>query len=171
MKKNRRFAVLAFLLVAVIAVGVGFANFSETLTVNARVGAPGADVDFQNAVFKVNGTAISADDQTEKNHATIVDENMLTITITDALINTGDTATVTVDIVNSAAFDVLLTTTTTKDSLTNFSYSSTLADGTTELGAGDTLTVTMTIELTKVSDVSTSQNFYVTIAAAEIIGS
>lgn len=165
MKKNRRFAILAFLLIAVVAVGVGFANFTETLAINAQVGAPGADVDFENATFKVNGSDVEQDDN---NHATIVDSNTLSIVITDAMINTGDEAVITVQIVNNSAFAVNLKTTTTKN-LTNFSYESTLTDGQRTLAAGTALDVTITLTLTDVPDTATSQNFTITIVAEEII--
>ena len=84
----------------------------------------------------------------------------------DALINTGDTAVITVDVTNDAAFDVKLDAAITNN-LTNFSFDCSLQD-TQTLKAGETLAVTITVKLTIVPDIATSQTFAIALTATEI---
>lgn len=170
MKKNRRFAIVAFLLVAVIAVGVGFANFTESLRINGTFGVAGADVYFDNAVLKVNGSELQDAEAKSKNYVEIAgDKNTITIVVENALVNTGDKAVITANIVNDSAFDVTLARTINHNYLANFSFDCSLND-TQTLGAGQTLSVTITVELMDVPDADITQTFVIDITATEIVG-
>ena len=164
--KNRKFVVVAFVVLAAMLLGVGYAALTDTLTIigNANVDLAGANQVFDERVYfsdaqVVKGIAgkdvvsFSADDATYTVHglATIADEAVFTFTITndsnlDALISVEPTKLSGVENPSNSNPDA-------------FTVSYNYPDGMLIAKNGGTINVEVTVKLAKPIDVATSATF------------
>ena len=166
--KNRRKVIDAFLVIAVLCVGVGYAVVTDILDIQgvANVSATAAekafdeDIKFISAVANVTGdtASVNADN-----------EDKATFTV-NSLKGQGETATFTFTIENGNDIDALVTpklASNTND--TYFEVSSDWGGVAKTIAAGQTATYTVTVELLKTptSTVGTSISIELTATAGE----
>lgn len=74
--KNRKFAVVAFLLVAVLALGIGYAALSDTLTIigNASVSLENANDEFNEDIYFSAGQVVTGNPSKDSVTATNTDD-------------------------------------------------------------------------------------------------
>ena len=164
--KNRKFVVVAFVVVAAMLMGIGYAALTDTLTIigNANVDLNGANQVFDERIYFSDAQVIkgvenkdlvsfTADDATYTVHglATIADEAIFTFTIT-----------------NDSNLDALISVEATKkDGEANpsnsnpsaFTVSYAYPDGMLIAKNGGTIDVEVTVKLAKPIDVATSATF------------
>ena len=173
--KNRKFVVVAFVVIAAMLMGVGYAALTDTLTIigNANVDIAGANSVFDEKIYFSDAKVVKGvdgkdlvtftpDDATYTVHglATIADEAVFLFTIT-----------------NDSNLDALISVESTKQSgAENPSNSNTDAftvtyeypDGMTVDSNGGTITVQVTVKLAKPIDVSTSATFGLELIATSV---
>ena len=158
--KKRRTLVIALLLIAALAIGIGYATFSVEMTLSggASMNATECAVVFEDATLNAGGAA----------DVTLTKSGTGTITLTTNLAgfkSVGDTATVTVIVSNPHDFDVQLNTLSFKaDGKTNadgvryLNVEHTFVEGTT-VEAGDTYEFTFTVTCGATSASTVNENF------------
>ena len=173
--KRRRTAIVAFLLVAVLTIGVGYAALNDTLYVSGTAKASSAEADkaFDNAVYFV---APEVDDdagytvtvQADNNG----DANDLAIVNVTGLIEKDDELTITIPIQNDSQYVASLSLTKSGETIQDagedafeltYSIPNTVA-------AGGTVDVTITIKLLATphdADISASFSFDIDAVAQE----
>lgn len=152
--KNRRFVIGAFLLVAVLCLGVGFATLQQTLSVT---GSLSFDTQLANDAFdedvyftgtpSVVGTATDLDSITAVINSEDNDNLVITVNA-GAFSAAGETATVTVEVLNDSTDALTVSFDEFEQPSTSFVVSH-CAPITIE--AGQTGTLTVTIELVSTS--------------------
>ncbi len=145
MNRNTKAIVGLVLLVAVLLVAVGYAAITATqLTINGTANATTKQENF-NVEFTGTPTVSDAD----KVEAKLVDQKPLNaIMNVSKLTAKGDTATATYTIANTSAdLSAVLSATTTNTNNEYFKITQNIAKAT--VAAGDTTTITVTVELIK----------------------
>ena len=145
MNRNTKAIVGLVLLVAVLLVAVGYAAITATqLTINGTANATTKQENF-NVEFTGTPTVSDAD----KVEAKLVDQKPLNaIMNVSKLTAKGDTATATYTIANTSAdLSAVLSATTTNTNDEYFKITQNIAKAT--VAAGDTTTITVTVELIK----------------------
>ncbi len=188
--KNRRIAIIAFVLVAVMAIGVGYAAVADTLTASGKVAA-NTDAAFDSYIqwgtgdnkptLTRNGTGSVVDP--DKTNATVGNpsggtasdtNDLLTITVDAADLSAkGDYVTVSAKVVSTAEISANLTITAITDDLADeyFQVTALFGDQTTMiLAGGQTVECTITIKLIKtlVKDIEAGGEFRFMISAVPI---
>lgn len=173
--KNRKFVVVAFLVVAAMLLGIGYAALTDTLTIigNANVDIAGANSVFDERIYfsgavvtkGVDGkdtAAFTSDDATYNVHglATIADEAIFTFTITN---DSNLDASI---IINATKLSgVENPSNTNKDAFTvTYAY----PDGQTIAKNGGTIDVVVTVKLAKPIDETTSATFGLELIAESV---
>ena len=144
--KNRKFVVAAFLLVAVMLLGVGYAALTDVLDItgSADVNQSAAEEAFNEDIYFTAAVANEAG-----NTASINADNHDKASFTaNTLKGQGDKATFTYTITNDGDVDAVVTPSISSN--TNETYFKVYSDWNGQprnLNAGDTVTYTVTIEL------------------------
>jgi hypothetical protein len=146
--KNRKTVVVAFMLVAAMLLGVGYAALSDTLTItgDATVNKSGAqeafneDIYFSDAVANQTGNTASVD----------TDDNDKATFKVESLKGQGDTATFTFTIKNAGDVNASVAVPTiTNSNETYFTITTDWGNDAKALAAGDSINVVVTITLVK----------------------
>jgi hypothetical protein len=160
MTKNRRIIVIAFVLVAMLALGVGFAAVADDLSITANLASPSWE---PNVFISAVGGDVDSNTTIGKN----TDE--VTVTLNKNLFNKGQTAEFTVTFKNTNAFAITVNTSDeAKVSTTDFTVT---PDQTAfEIAANSEVTVKYTVLLnTDVSKDALSAVFTVGYEAAPTV--
>ena len=164
--KQRKTVIVAFLLAAVLLLGVGYAALSDTLTIDGSAGVSYDDASeaFDEDIYfskVISGTGCTAEINS--------DPDTGTITVTDgALKEVGDEVIATYTIKSDSDLDVKIPIPTiNNDDSEYFEVKTSWAVDQT-LTAGGTLDVTVTIKLIKTSDRDRDMNFDVNFTATSI---
>ena len=135
-RRGTTIGLVAALIIAVVSLGVAFAAFSSTLTINgnATVTAANWDVHFEN--LSVSSGSVTAS-------APTIESNKLNITYSMALDKPGDFYEFTVDVKNAGAIDAKLSALPTLSGVSDaqdvyVNYTFTHTDG-TAIAVGETL--------------------------------
>lgn len=166
--KNRKTIIITVLLIAILALGIGYAAInSTTLTISGNaIGSPDDD----NFVVKFTGTPTKSSTSTVK-EASILTDTTASIKVAD-LTKKGDKASATYTITNdSADLSASLSASLTNSDTTNFSVSyyfgDTTTTTTTSVAAKGTTTITVVVELlTTPVTADVTSNITATITAA-----
>lgn len=166
--KNRRFVIGAFLLVAVLCLGVGFAALQQTLTVSGTLSYDPADAEvaFDEDVYFTGTPTVTGNAQVMASITAEIDgsdNDKLEITVAkDAFTSAGQSVTVTATVKNDSTDDVEVSF----DSFTQPSASfEVVPSAATTITAGGEGTVTITITLKDTSTVVTDAAINMTITA------
>lgn len=165
--KNRKTVVVAFLLVAVMLLGVGYAALTDILTINgsAEVSQTAAEDAFNEDIYFSEAVAKEAD-----NEASVDDtDNDKASFAANTLKGKGDKATFTFTIKNDG--DVAATVTPELKSNTQadyFTVTNDWADTAKDLAAGGVITYTITVELIKTPTETISGSFQVDLNATSV---
>ena len=171
--KNRKTVVVAFLLCAVMLLGVGYAALSDTLDItgsadinqSAAEEAFNEDIIFTSAVANETGNTASVNaDNKDKASFTA-----------NTLKGKGDKATFTFTIANNGDVDATVTPKLAAGTSGNtepdyFSITSDWAGATKTLEAGKTITYTVTVELLKTPTETVSGSFLIELKAESVGG-
>lgn len=104
-RRSTIFSLIA--VVALLGLGIGYAQWTETLTINGSVQTASFDVDFGTPnVSEVDPLEV-ANCSANVNHLAPGDSNVLNVAVTNAY--PGYSCTITVDIVNNSSIDVEMT--------------------------------------------------------------
>ena len=175
--RNRRNVILAFLVVAVLCLGVGFAALQDTLTVGGTLSYdPEKGNEALDVAVSFTGTPAISGTATNKasvsaaigNQAEVDPErglnDALTITVgDDAFAVPGQTAIITVQVQNASATAVSVSAVLDGSYATNFSISI----PTIEVAAGGTEDIVITITLTSLPNAAIDATpFEITLTAA-----
>lgn len=173
--KNRKFVVVAFLVVAAMLMGIGYAALTDTLTIigNANVDLAGANTVFDEKIYfsaaevteGVEGkdlVSFTADDATYTVHglATIADQAVFTFTIQN---DSNLDALIKVD-----AFKLSGVENPSNSNTDAFAVTYAYPDGMTVAKHGGTIDVVVTVKLAKPIDVATSATFGLELIAESI---
>ena len=168
--KNRKIVMIAFLLVAVLTIGVGFAALTDQLVANGTAGIlkTGAQTEFELKVYFSNASAQDAAKATATVEPT--DNDVATITVLEgALKDNGDTATVYLEIKNESDLPVYVTPSLTNSDTTHFGvtlqYAGVLT-GYATIAPGDTLDVGVTVSCVKTPEDDVNMTFKITFNAS-----
>ena len=154
--KNRRLVIGAFLLVAVLCLGVGFAALQDTLSINGTLSYNpaaaeeefNADVQFVSAEIDATSTAEYADTITAVVGDVDTDNvnDLLTITVpADAFTSAGQVAVIKATVKNDST-DTVNVSAITKQAIESFSIESGVV--TIDAGATSEITITITLDST-----------------------
>ena len=167
--KNRKTVIVAFMLIAVMLLGVGYAALNDTLVVD---GTAGVDVDDTKEVFDGDiyfSKVISGDGCTAVINS---DPDTGTITVTDGkLKEVGDEVIATYTIKSESDLDVTITKPTfangkiTNNNSTYFDVYVNWVNDSMTLPAGQTIDVVVTIKLIKTADADQDVTFALTFDA------
>ena len=164
--KNRKTVVVAFLLVAVMLLGVGYAALTDELWVN---GTAGVDLDDTSEVFDEDiyfSKVISGDGC---NAVINADPDTGTITVTDGVLKeVGDEVIATYTIKSESDLDVMVNLPTIENSNGTYFSVTPSWDAAKTLPAGGTIDVTITIKLIKTAAADQDVTFKLTFAAESI---
>ncbi len=158
--KQRRLAIIAFALVAVLTIGVGYAALTDTLSINGTATLLHSEAEEQFDV-EVYFSAVGA---TSSCTAAIdgEDNDVATITITDGLAVVGDKAVATFTITNNSAGSVSITP--AHNSSTNFDVATDASTYTVAAGGTVDVIVTVTLKNTVNADI-TNETFSLSFSA------
>ena len=176
--KNRKIVVVAFLVAAVMLLGVGYAALTDTLTI---IGNAHIDVDTANKTFdeKVYFSAAEATSST----GTGTTEDIVSFTGDDAtftanrLATVGQVSTFTFTITNDSNVDALISVNATKLSGTEnpsnsntekFTVAYSYPDGMTIAKQGGTITVVVTVTVAEPVTSATSATFGIELTATSV---
>ena len=170
--KNRNKVVVAFLLAAVMLLGVGYAALSDTLEINgsadvnqsAAEEAFNEDIYFSDAVANMGAPDTASISQTDSDMADFG---------VNSLNGAGDFATFTFTITNDGDVDANVTPTFASDGNTNeefFDIVSDWAGATKLLKAGESLTYTLTVTLKKTPTETIHGSFHIELKAVSVAG-
>ena len=165
--KNRKTVVVAFLLVAVMLLGVGYAALTDILTINgsAEVSQTAAGDAFNEDIYFSDAVAHEAD-----NEASVDDtDNDKASFAANTLKGKGDKATFTFTIKNAGDVDATVTPVLTKNTQVDyFTVTHDWADAPKKLVAGGEITYTITVELSKTPTKAISDSFEVELNATSV---
>ena len=170
--KNRRNVVIAFMIVAVMLLGIGYAALSDTLDItgSADVNQSAAEEAFNEDIFFSAAVA----NETGNTASVNADNNDKASFTANTLKGKGDKVTFTFTIKNDG--DVAATVTPKLNATlgnTNTEYFSIVSDwdgATKDLAAHSEITYTVTIELLKTPTVTISGSFLVELTAVSVDG-
>ena len=164
--KNRKTIVVAFLLVAVMLLGVGYAALTDVLDINgtADVSQAQAQESFNEDVYFTAAVA-----NQEGNTASVVteDPDMASFTAS-TLKGKGDVVTFTFTIINEGDVDAVVTPSLAGDGNSNPTYFKVFSDWSgqaKELGAGQSITYTITVELLETPTDTIHGSFHIELTA------
>lgn len=165
MTKNRRIAIISFVLVAILLLGIGFAQLTDVLTIggSANIDADNSqevfdgDVYFSNAVANVERVTASID---------ATDKDKATMTVKDYVLKeVGDEAIATFTVKSESDLPVYLKPSVSNDNATYFNVYTTW-DTTKTLEPGQTVDITVTVKLIKTAVADQQMKFTVTLDAS-----
>lgn len=176
--KNRKFVVVAFLLVAVLLLGVGYAALTDTLTIigNAHIDLDQANITFDEKVY------FSAAAATSTTGTGTVDD-VASYTADDATFTANKLATVgqqsvfTFTIKNDSNVDAVISVNPTKlsgaanpsnSNTEKFTVEYTYPQGTTIAKNGGTITVVVTVTVKEPVTAATSATFGIELTATSV---
>lgn len=171
--KNRKTVVVAFLLTAVMLLGVGYAALTDVLDINgtADVSKDKAEAEFNNDVYFTKAEPVDKD---SGDIASIVngDPDMANFTVS-SLSSVGDTAQFKFTIINegNVGLDAIVTPTLASDGNSNpefFKITSDWQGQPKELKAGETVEYTVTVELIKTPQESIHGAFHIELTATSV---
>lgn len=181
--KNRRIVIVAFLLAAILCLGIGFAAVNDTLFVDGLLSFnPSAlDEKVDEEVYFDEATVVISATGADKTNVTAVvgdvegDDDVddkLTVTVPDTVFSdVGQSVTVNVDVVNTSpnkAADVTVTPTIPTELSEYFSITMTPATATVAKGGSQTYAITITLvsvtDIEEISNVAFSFNLGVVAA-------
>ena len=162
--KNRKTVVVAFLLVAMLLVGVGFAQLTDQLLIN---GTASIDADQSQEVFDgdiyfskvISGTGCTAEILSDP------DQGKITVTAGE-LSEVGKEVIATYTIKSESDLDVTITPSISNDNETYFTVTTSWNDTPQVLTAGGTIDITVTVKVAKTAEADQSTTFTVTLNAA-----
>ena len=165
--KNRKFVVAAFLLVAVMLLGVGYAALTDVLDItgSADVNQSAAEEAFNEDIYFTAAVANEAGNTASIN----ADNNDKASFTANTLKGKGDKATFTYTITNDGDVDALVTPSISSN--TNTKYFNVYSDWNgkpTELAAGQTVTYTVTIELLETPTETVSGSCIIELTAVSV---
>ena len=165
--KQRKTVIVAFLLAAVLLLGVGYAALTDVLDItgSADVNQSAAEDAFNEDIYFK--TAVANDDG---NTASVnLDNNDKASFTANNLKGKGDKATFTFTIVNDGDLDATVTPSISSNTNTEyFGISSDWAGQSKTLTAGGTLTYTVTVELLETPTVTISGSFIIELTAVSV---
>ncbi len=171
---------VAFLIVTVLCAGIGFAAVTDTLSFDGSVAMSAEKIEEQlNTEVKFTNVSTVALPNGATGAATAAingDEDNVTLTIGEnCLVAIGDTATVTVDILNASTSQAVKVNTITAQVLSgetesvHFDITATTANNATEIAAGETLTLTVVVTLVQLPADAVSETIDVSFTVESII--
>ena len=166
--KNRKIVVVAFLLVAMLLLGVGYAALSDTLDItgSADVNVSELEKQFEEDIYFDSATANGGAPDTASVNADNKDKASFSA---KSLINEGDSTTFTFVIKNDSAHDVVVTPKLNATmGNTNPEYFSIVSDwngAAKTIPAGQTMSYTVTITLEQDPTEAVSASFLVELVA------
>ena len=168
--KNRNKVVVAFLLVAAMMLGVGYAALSDTLEINgsADVNQSAAEEAFNEDIYFTGAVAEGGDPDTASISKT--DNDMADFGV-NSLNGAGDQAKFTFTITNDGDVDADVTPTFASDGNTNPEYFDIVSDwagATKRLEAGQSLTYTLTVTLKKTPTETIHGSFHIELKAVSV---
>lgn len=140
--KNRRIVLIAFMLVSVCLMGIGFAAYSTTLAINGTTAVSAEAVEFTESVQFVSVTSSNEAFGT----ATVGDGQTATFTV-DGMTAYNDRVQFTYTIKNSSTYDVNIDITTHPTPATPSKCTVTTALSANTIAAGESITATVTVVL------------------------
>ena len=159
--KSRRIAIIAFALVAVMTLGVGYAALTDTLNINGTANLLHSDAQDQfNAEVYFSSVGNQANCTASIDPS---DNDLATITITDGFAVVGDYATATFVVKNESSGSVKLTP--SHNSSTNFDVATDAATYEVQAGSTVDIVVTVTLKATVNADI-TNETFNLSLAAS-----
>ena len=173
--KNRKTVVVAFLLVAVMLLGVGYAALTDTLTIigNAHIDLEVANHTFDERIYFSDAKATSTTGTGTKDDVASYTDDDATYTVNKlAVVNQKSVFTFTIK--NDSNVDAEITVASTKlsgaanpsnSNADTFKVTYAYPDGTTIAKQGGTITVTVTVELIKSVTSATSATFGIELTA------
>ncbi len=171
--KNRRLAIIAFILVAIMAIGVGYANLTDTLQITGSAGvnrddsaeAFDADIRFTKAVGDTSRVTSTIGDKDETG-----DNDKVTITVLDGILKeVGDEIIVTCTVTSDSDLDVYIAAPTVTNNNSEYFSVTTTWDGTTTVvpaGTAQTRDVVVTIKLIKTAVADQDATFTIDLNAS-----
>ena len=160
MTKNRRIAIISFVLVAILLLGIGFAQLTDVLTIGGSDNSQevfDGDVYFSNAVANVERVTASID---------ATDKDKATMTVKDYVLKeVGDEAIATFTVKSESDLPVYLKPSVSNDNATYFNVYTTW-DTTKTLEPGQTVDITVTVKLIKTAVADQQMKFTVTLDAS-----
>lgn len=140
--KNRRIVLIAFMLVAVLTMGIGFAAYSTTLAINGTTAVSAEAVEFTE---DVQFTAVTSSNEAFGT-ATIGDGQTATFTV-DGMTAYNDRVQFEYTITNGSDFDVNIEITTHPTPATPSKCTVTTSLSSNTIEAGSSITATVTVVL------------------------
>ena len=140
--KNRRIVLIAFMLVSVCLMGIGFAAYSTTLAINGTTAVSAEAVEFTESVQFTSVTSSNEAFGT----ATIGDGQTATFTV-DGMTAYKDRVQFTYTIKNASTYDVNIDITTHPTPATPSKCTVTTALSANTIAAGESITATVTVVL------------------------
>lgn len=140
--KRRKNLIIAFLLIASLALGIGYAAYTTTLTVNGTVGVSQEAIDFTNDVIFTNAVSDNTALGTADYSADVATFEALGMT------KKGERVHFTYEISNNSDFDVTIAVSTTPITSapdSKFTVTTTLASDTIAKGGKTTATVVVVL--------------------------
>ena len=172
--KNRKTVVVAFLLVAVMLLGVGYAAISDVLDVN---GSADVSLDAAQSAFDEDVYFSKAEVLTEVKNAEGKDLNVASISdgdndqanfTADSLKGAGDYAEFRFTITNASDVDAVVTPTLAADGNSNVEYFDIVSDWAGQpktIKAGESMTYTVTVTLKKTPTEAAHGAFHIELTA------
>jgi len=140
--KNRRIVLIAFMLVSVCLMGIGFAAYSTTLAINGTTAVSAEAVEFTE---DVQFTSVTSSNEAFGT-ATVGDGQTATFTV-DGMTAYNDRVQFTYTITNNSDFDVNIDITTHPTPATPSKCTVTTALSANTIASGDSITATVTVVL------------------------
>lgn len=162
--KNRKTVVVAFLLVAVMLLGVGYAALTDVLDItgSADVNQSAAEESFNEDIYFTGAVANESGNTASVN----ADNNDKASFTANTLKGAGDTATFTFTILNNGDVDAVVTPAISSNTNpTYFEITSDWAGQAKDLAAGQSLTYTVTVELLQTPTETISGSFVIELTA------
>ena len=152
--KNRRIALIAFMLVAVLTMGIGFAAYSTTLAIHGTTAVSAEAIEFTEDVQFTHATSSN-----EAFGTATADGQTATFTVS-GMTAYNDTVTFTYTISNGSAYDVDIQITTNPTPATPSKCTVSTALSSNTIAAGGSITATVVVVLTEdVNTVTTPINW------------
>lgn len=162
--KNRKTVVVAFLLIAAMLLGVGYAALTDVLDItgSADVNQSAAEESFNEDIYFTGAVA----NQTGNTASVNADNNDKASFTANTLKGADDTATFTFTIINNGDVDAEVTPSISSNTNpTYFEISSDWAGQTKALGAGQSLTYTVTVKLLQTPTETIAGSFVIELTA------
>lgn len=162
--KNRKIVIVAFLLVAMMLLGVGYAALTDVLDItgSADVNQSAAEAEFDLDIYFTDAEANDAGNTASVN----ADNNDKASFTAKNLAEKNDTATFTFTITNQSDLDAVVTPSISSNTKEDyFALSSDWAGQPQTLASGETKTYTVTVELTATPTETISGSFIIELTA------